>query len=101
MAACISACMSPPPTQEPVATDQTVVIKYRISITDPAAPELLTELGRLAHTSPPHFLRPMSGQAFVYRFQLKPEQKIGDLLFQLRRSDKIEFVETDVQVRSQ
>jgi hypothetical protein len=83
------------------AVEQIIIIKYRGSVPDAADPALLAELGQLARTPTPVFVRQMSGQAFVYRFSLGPGQKLVQVLLLLKQSEKIEFAEPDVLVRTQ
>lgn len=90
-----------PPNSIPPTVGHMIVIQYRMPTPQPDTIEVLKELGRLANTSPPKFLRPMSGRAYVYRFELNPDQKVSDLLSALRKSDKIEYVEPDIVVKTQ
>jgi hypothetical protein len=99
IALCMTACVSP--ADQPPLIEHIIVIKYRVPVADAASPVLLAELGRLARTQTPVFVRLMSGHAFVYRFSLQPQQKLGEVILLLRRSEQIEFAEPDILVKIQ
>lgn len=94
-----AACASP--ADQPPLIEQIIVIKFRVPVADAAAPSLLAELGRLARTQTPVFVRPMSGQTYIYRFSFGSSQRLAQALLLLNESKKIEFAEPDVLVRTQ